>query len=205
MKEIKYYLTKVNNQWFLVSDERPITGEYLDDAFQIRTSVIKDRDYWESRPNYYKIISQQPILTSLSEEEQKIIGFVDVEKLALKTMGCSSTKYLTASGKIAYNRFIEGFNLCQQMNEKKYSEKDLILAFEVGRNYQLTGENNFNEFVGNLEKPKLIEVEVEMEECGVVYSGGLQINGKLGGKGIQPHYSYRPKITNEGIKILKLK
>jgi hypothetical protein len=28
-----------------------------------------------------------------------------------------------------------------------YSEEDMKLAFETGRNFQLTGENNFNELV----------------------------------------------------------
>lgn len=28
-----------------------------------------------------------------------------------------------------------------------YTEEDMRLAFEVGRNFQLTGENNFNEIL----------------------------------------------------------
>ena len=31
--------------------------------------------------------------------------------------------------------------------EKMYSEEDMKLAFETGRNFQLTGEDNFNELI----------------------------------------------------------
>ena len=43
--------------------------------------------------------------------------------------------------------------------ERMYSEEDMKLAFETGRNFQLTGEDNFNELIeqfkkgGNNEKP----------------------------------------------------
>jgi hypothetical protein len=31
--------------------------------------------------------------------------------------------------------------------ERMYNEKDMKLAFETGRNFQLTGEDNFNELI----------------------------------------------------------
>jgi hypothetical protein len=36
--------------------------------------------------------------------------------------------------------------------EQKYSEEDMKLAFETGRNFQLTGENNFNELIEQFKK-----------------------------------------------------
>jgi len=36
--------------------------------------------------------------------------------------------------------------------EKMYSEEDMKLSFETGRNFQLTGENNFNELIEQFKK-----------------------------------------------------
>ena len=36
-----------------------------------------------------------------------------------------------------------------------YSEADMLLAFETGRNYQLTGENNFKELITDIWKKKI--------------------------------------------------
>ena len=36
--------------------------------------------------------------------------------------------------------------------EQMYSEEDMLLAFETGRNFQLTGENNFKELIEQLKK-----------------------------------------------------
>ena len=51
------------------------------------------------------------------------------------------------------NGFIKGYTQCQEDNkDKKYTEEDLKLAFETGRNFQLTGEDNFNELLNSLNK-----------------------------------------------------
>ena len=36
--------------------------------------------------------------------------------------------------------------------ERMYSEEDMKLAFETGRNFQLTGEDNFNELIEHFKK-----------------------------------------------------
>ena len=49
--------------------------------------------------------------------------------------------------------FVYGYEKCQEdMADKKYTEEDLKLAFETGRNFQLTGEDNFNELLNSLNK-----------------------------------------------------
>jgi hypothetical protein len=45
--------------------------------------------------------------------------------------------------------FVEG-GLWQA--ERMYSEEDMKLAFETGRNFQLTGEDNFNELIEQFKK-----------------------------------------------------
>ena len=48
--------------------------------------------------------------------------------------------------------FIDGAKWQQEQDNNKFSEEDLKLAFETGRNFQLTGENNFNELIEKLKK-----------------------------------------------------
>jgi hypothetical protein len=45
--------------------------------------------------------------------------------------------------------FIEG---AKWQAEKMYSEEDMKLSFETGRNFQLTGEDNFNELIEQFKK-----------------------------------------------------
>jgi len=42
--------------------------------------------------------------------------------------------------------------LVEVAKQKMYSEEDMKLAFETGRNFQLTGEDNFNELIEKLKK-----------------------------------------------------
>jgi hypothetical protein len=47
------------------------------------------------------------------------------------------------------NGFIAGANW---QVERMYSKEDMKLAFETGRNFQLTGEDNFNELIEQFKK-----------------------------------------------------
>lgn len=46
--------------------------------------------------------------------------------------------------------FNEGSDWQQEQDKKLYSIEDMLLAFETGRNFQLTGENNFKELIEHL-------------------------------------------------------
>lgn len=48
--------------------------------------------------------------------------------------------------------FNEGSDWQQEQDKKLYSIEDMLLAFETGRNFQLTGENNFKELIEHLKK-----------------------------------------------------
>jgi hypothetical protein len=52
------------------------------------------------------------------------------------------------------DEWIEGAKWQQEQDKNKFSVEDMRLAFETGRNFQLTGENNFNELIGQLKKKK---------------------------------------------------
>ena len=45
--------------------------------------------------------------------------------------------------------FIEG---AKWQQERMYSEEDMRKSFETGRNFQLTGENNFKELIEQIKK-----------------------------------------------------
>ena len=45
-----------------------------------------------------------------------------------------------------------GEAMAKWQQERMYSEEDMKLAFETGRNFQLTGENNFSELFEQYKK-----------------------------------------------------
>jgi len=48
---------------------------------------------------------------------------------------------------------IKVWNECEhEQNSRMYSEEDMKLSFETGRNFQLTGEDNFNELIEQFKK-----------------------------------------------------
>jgi len=57
--------------------------------------------------------------------------------------------------------------------EAKYTLDDMRMAFECGRNFQLTGENNFTELIESINKALLLgNVTNRMykcERCGTLY------------------------------------
>jgi hypothetical protein len=65
---------------------------------------------------------------------------------AAERLWLDSTSQLTSK-----NSFIQGG---KWMQERMYSEEDMRLSFETGRNFQLTGENNFNELIDQFKKTK---------------------------------------------------
>jgi len=53
---------------------------------------------------------------------------------------------------IKKSHFMAGAKWQQEQEKKMYSEQDMKIAFEIGRSFQLTRENNFNEFIEQLNK-----------------------------------------------------
>lgn len=119
----------------------------------------------------FKIIAGLPKLpnidfSSLSEEDCKKIGYVDVEKLAnsyIKKLSNVPEHYIL---KYAKEDFIEGFKLAQQMNDKKYSEEDMKKAIEMATHINPSDTNRFyssEEIIQSLIQPRVYDIEVEME------------------------------------------
>ncbi len=178
----------------VVSDEK-VTG------VTAYNSESKQIEVFCSHPKYdewgLKIIAgiqQLPSIdfSALSEEDCKKIGWVDVEKLARSYAKIHPTKdideeerYFNSNCKY-YDAFKEGFKAAQSLNEKKFSEEDLIKAYLSN---SPTDEKGVKSFIQSLSQPKVFDVEVEMKLLPQAYGHG--------------EYS-QPKITNNSIKILKI-
>lgn len=145
----------------------------------------------------------------LSEEDCKKIGWVDVEKLATDNecgLPDSNSKDDMMNATLIYERyggFIKGFKAAQSLNEKKFSEDDMIRlairCWNIASKPEHGATYNVNkiakEFIQSLSQPKVFDVEVEMEDKG-------RWSGDMGGNIWIP--KKQPKITNNSIKILKV-
>ncbi len=116
------------------------------------------------------------------EEE---FGYIDVEKLSIEKFGNSLHHARTRSA------FIKGFKKDQSLNEKKFSLEDMKEAYHQG--WYDKAENkvdNRDKFIQSLQQPKVFDIEVEMKP---IYLSILK----------EKVLGYRPKITNNSIKILR--
>jgi len=95
MKEIKYYIVKVSGSWILVSDEKIITDDLFYSIHTFGNRILKNDVKHVPLIGDKKLTYQQPILTSLSEEEQIKIGLLMsrnyllrcIENLEMVSMG----------------------------------------------------------------------------------------------------------------------
>jgi hypothetical protein len=208
----------------LVSDEQPVKGWYFD-TYINKVKNTNGADYAVNDITKQIIAQGNEInFSSLSEEECKRIGWVDVNELANIQWG-----NMHRTGVLG---FIEGFAACQKLLNKRYSEEDLRKAIDMARTINLdnttlgvedligfTEVNTWGlrliysdvDIIQSLQQPKSFAVEIEMEErfgycekCGAYQYVSFSIcnyHPNCGGRVIQKIES---KITNGKIKILKV-
>lgn len=175
----------------VVSDEEIKEGDWCyypknKKPFKVSTYIVQD---WLK-----KIIAGIPELpaidfSALSEKDCKRIGWIDVEKIADEKFpedGMHNHRYWQSLG------FVEGYHYAQSLNEKKYSEKDMLLAYKEGSYNRV--HKGFKEFIQSLSQPKVFDCLVEM--------GSMRLNSD--GEEIGFPDMTQPKITNNSIKILKV-
>jgi len=112
------------------------------------------------------------------------------------------------------NAWLDGFNTCQSYinnSEKTFTLEDMRnFAKKCCLLWNEENEISYPEMV-DLEIKKITkqsewDVEIEMEQSSYVISGGLIPEGGFGGKGLETHWSYKPKINEQGfVKIIKIK
>lgn len=134
---------------------------------------------------------------------EKEFGYVDVEKLAIKIYG-------PVYSRESVHDFVRGCKAMEIITGKKFTYEDMELCYNTaarnGKRHEsgLEADKGFEAYYNYYHKgPKMFDIELEMEEANTVISGGLRPVGELGGKGLQYHTTYRPKITNGKIKILR--
>lgn len=145
--------------------------------------------YQSNDKRFFKIIAgipQLPLIdfSALTEEECKKIGWIDVETFAENELEKQSWDN---SINLPFNQgFIKGIIHAQSLNEKKFSEEDLIKCWNESK----IDRYSFKHFMEEISQPKVFDVEVEID---------LLPNEE----GI-PNCFEVPKITNNSIKILKV-
>ena len=127
--------------------------------------------------------------SALSEEEQKEIGWFDVNKLVKKEAPLSGNIYLSG--------YKDGFQKAQELlYDKRFTLEDIMSAYEEGeRKIEQMNQNSisyktFDELIESISQ-KSWKVELEMDVFNV--TGNLTALSTI-----------RPKITNNKVKVLKL-
>lgn len=153
-------------QPILVSTKEPIVEKSNDSFYSFETSKIYNCKEFHSAHSCYKIIAGieglPTVNLSLIAER---IGWVDVEKLALQQYPVKVIYQddLINAFDINFEQrlgFIEGFKAAQSLNEKKYSEEDVINAFYAGQQRHDLFEAA--DYIATL-KPKEYQVEYTQE------------------------------------------
>jgi hypothetical protein len=169
------------------SDEEIKTGDIKWHHVTGLRKALVDGNY----TNQFKVIAQQDQInfSGLTEEEQKEIGWFDVEELALKeypldivetSKGCFDD--LNYADRATWKN---GLQKAQELlSDRRFTKGEMKLAF-----LETDTNRSFEEFIRSLSQ-KSWNIELEMENC----TASALLSG----------YIPKPKLINGKIKILKL-
>ena len=142
---------------YITSDEEIKDGKY---GLSKLNEIIKFHSGYDYR--YYAKI----ILTTDQDLINDGVQVIDDEFLEwyVKNPSCEEVDIVNkgrigifsdGTSGIVYNEYkiiIPKEDVKQEQDRNKFSEEDMLLAFQTGRNFQLTGENNFKELIEQLKK-----------------------------------------------------
>jgi hypothetical protein len=167
--KIMYTLYKLQEGFIVTSDETTKYGDFVWNGEHI-LEVAK-----VFHPIGQKVIAQQHQIdfSALSEEEQKEIGWLDVEKLAEQFVVSKVKMSSQAAGVLV--GFIEGFQKAQELlSDRSFTEEDLKDASIMYAQWLIGGtpslrvaqnpEERFKQIIESLSQPKSWSVEGEWNE-----------------------------------------
>jgi hypothetical protein len=205
---INYTLHKLPEGFIVTSDKLLKDGTlfYNPPTNYFGKTIRKEGNFWvcENMEGFHllsqalKVIAQQEQIdfSGLSEDEQKKIGWFDVEKLALEFEKTWGNIY---NGEIDF--YIQGFQKAQELLfDKMFTLEDMKKSYEAGifNNDNLKIDNFWEKFIQQLSQPKSWKVELEME-C--AYGDNCPSKGAY----LKQHLcKIQPKLTNGKIKITKI-
>lgn len=162
-----YTLIKTDNSLILVSDEEIKDCNYLVIGINnIQHTNKAHPSIWNNKCK--KVLSQSPKLNKKVIDE---IGWIDVEELVKDEIHIPHNQPPNVSA--AYEQmkgFKKGFQKAQELNQKKYTEKDIRDAYAIGRmfgqwetpNSTLESKpSNIKEYIQSLSQPQQWQVEVK--------------------------------------------
>lgn len=185
----------------IVSDEEIKEG-WKGWAYKVDVTGKIFKHFYTTNPWYKdarKIIAGIKGLPSIDwnglEEE---FGWVNVEKIA-KNYNPPFLQELSIVTQGKIEGFIKGFKKAQSINEKKFSLEDMFKCFQAGIDYEKEGsilQPDAHGYIQSLQQPKVFDIIVEMEQ---EFTTGITESGRE-----RKFYGeFKPKITNNSIKILK--
>jgi len=166
-----------------------------------------------------KVIAQQDQIdfSALTEEEQKEIGWVDIDSFIKEQMGVPSYLPVSSMGPMMESQFTSLKNIFQKaqelLSDRRFTLEDIENAVEEGfdihfeahplKTYEERREfrrNRVSKYIQSLSQLKSWEIEVEVEYQDMM---GMWVSKPT----ILEHLDRpsRPKFTNGKIKILKIK
>lgn len=141
----------------IVTDEE--IQEHSEDKFySFETNRVYDCKTHLSTVSCKKVINKQIDYNNID------FGIVDVEKLA--ELKANEIGFHFGGHSKFVQGFIEGFNASQKLNEKKFSEADMIECFNAARRYRMKNVFEFEfakEYLDNMQ-PKTFDIEIEETE-----------------------------------------
>jgi hypothetical protein len=155
--------------------------------------VLTSDEKGEGKGINVPVIAQDFDFSSLSPEDQKEIGWFDVEKLAIEY---EKNHYDGDLGRGPIKIYCDAFQKAQELlSDKRFTLEDIRKALEL-KNPFASYVDSDEHIIQSLSQPKSWEVEVEIE---TVYEDKLE-----GIEFIPRPVSKQPKLTNGKVKVLRI-
>jgi hypothetical protein len=195
---------------FLITSDEKIEKGWKGIAFKKDVKGFVFNHFYTENPWYAdakKVIAQQDQIdfSDLKEEDQKKIGWFDVEILAIKDLEdyFGSDLELTEKGTHYINAFSTGFQKHQELSDKMFTLEDIRKIAQAAFTVKSNNETLIDDFDKWFEKriqslsQKSWEIEVEMEKYDITIEKSQLFED-------YESYNLRPKFTNNKLTILKI-